>query len=66
MGAGATVPDVKLMRETGGPKIGVKASGEVRATQTALAMIAAGAMRLGTSSGIAIVKGLTKAKPGAY
>ena len=56
--AGATIADVKLMRETVGPKFGVKASGGVRDAQTALAMIAAGATRLGTSSGIAIVKGL--------
>ena len=56
--AGATLADVKLMRETVGPKFGVKASGGVRDAQTALAMIAAGATRLGTSSGIAIVKGL--------
>jgi deoxyribose-phosphate aldolase len=56
--AGATVADVKLMRETVGPKFGVKASGGVRDAQTALAMIAAGATRLGTSSGIAIVTGL--------
>jgi len=57
--AGATIADVKLMRETVGPKFGVKASGGVRDAQTALAMIAAGATRLGTSSGIAIVKGLS-------
>ena len=56
--AGATIADVKLMRETVGPKFGVKASGGVRDAQTALAMIAAGATRLGTSSGIAIVSGL--------
>ena len=56
--AGATVADVKLMRETVGPKFGVKASGGVRDAQTALAMLEAGATRLGTSSGIAIVKGL--------
>jgi deoxyribose-phosphate aldolase len=62
--AGATVADVKLMRETVGPKFGVKASGGVRDAQTALAMIAAGATRLGTSSGIAIVKGL--ADGGSY
>ncbi len=55
--AGATIADVKLMRETVGPKFGVKASGGVRDAQTALAMIAAGATRLGTSSGIAIVQG---------
>ena len=40
---GATVEDVKLMRETVGPKFGVKASGGIRDTKTALAMIAAGA-----------------------
>ena len=56
--AGATIADVKLMRETVGAKFGVKASGGVRDAQTALAMIAAGATRIGTSNGIAIVKGL--------
>ena len=56
--SGATIADVKLMRETVGPKFGVKASGGVRDAQTALAMIAAGATRIGTSNGIAIVKGL--------
>ncbi|MEI7535059.1 MAG: deoxyribose-phosphate aldolase [Verrucomicrobiae bacterium] len=56
--AGATIADVKLMRETVGPKFGVKASGGVRDAQTALAMIAAGATRIGTSNGIAIVNGL--------
>lgn len=53
--SGATVEDVKLMRETVGPKMGVKASGGVRSVETAKAMIAAGATRIGTSSGIAIV-----------
>jgi deoxyribose-phosphate aldolase len=61
---GATVNDVKLMRETVGPKFGVKASGGIRDTQTALAMIEAGATRLGTSAGVAIVKGLAEVKPG--
>lgn len=55
---GATVADVKLLRETVGPKFGVKASGGIRDAQTALAMVEAGATRLGTSSGIAIVQGL--------
>jgi deoxyribose-phosphate aldolase len=59
---GATVADVKLLRETVGPKFGVKASGGIRDTKTALAMIAAGATRLGTSAGIAIVKGLAEIK----
>ena len=56
--AGATIADVKLMRETVGAKFGVKASGGIRDAQTALAMIAAGATRIGTSNGIAIVQGL--------
>ena len=56
--AGATTHDVRLMRETVGPKFGVKASGGIRETKIALAMIEAGATRLGTSSGVAIVRGL--------
>ena len=55
--AGATVADVKLMRETVGPQFGVKASGGIRDAQTALAMIASGATRLGTSAGVTIVNG---------
>ncbi len=58
-GGGATVADVKLLRETVGPKFGVKASGGIRDTATALALIAAGATRLGGTSGIAIIKGLS-------
>ncbi len=54
---GATVEDVKLMRKTVGPDIGVKASGGVRTYADALAMIQAGATRIGASSGIAIVEG---------
>jgi deoxyribose-phosphate aldolase len=64
--AGATIADVKLLRETVGPKFGVKASGGIRDAQTALAMIAAGATRLGTSSGLAIVKGLAGNGRGSY
>jgi len=63
---GATVEDVKLMREIVGPKFGVKASGGIRDTQTALAMIVAGATRLGTSAGVAIVNGLAGSNPGGY
>jgi deoxyribose-phosphate aldolase len=63
---GATVADVKLFRETVGPKFGVKASGGIRDTKTALAMIEAGATRLGTSASIAIVKGVAEDKPGVY
>lgn len=54
---GATVDDVRLMRQTVGDQIGVKASGGVRSIETAQAMIEAGATRLGTSSGVAIVNG---------
>jgi len=54
---GATVEDVALMKQTVG-NIGVKASGGIRDTQTALAMINAGATRIGASAGIAIVNGL--------
>lgn len=54
---GATVEDVRLMRETVGPELGVKAAGGIRDYETAVAMIEAGATRLGTSSGVAIVEG---------
>lgn len=54
---GATVDDVRLMRETVGPDMGVKASGGVKTYQDAVNMIKAGASRLGTSSGAAIVNG---------
>lgn len=54
---GATVADVKLMRESVGEDIGVKASGGVRSRADAEAMVAAGATRLGTSSGVKIVEG---------
>src|SRR5471032_3649985 len=55
--SGATVEDVALMRRPVGANIGVKASGGVRDYPTALAMIEAGATRLGSSSGIAIIGG---------
>lgn len=54
---GATVEDVKIMKSIVGDKLEVKASGAVRDFETAKAMIEAGATRLGTSSGIAIVAG---------
>ncbi len=56
-GGGATVEDVRLMRKTVGPDIGVKASGGIRDFKAALAMIEAGATRLGTSASVAIAKG---------
>jgi len=54
---GATVADVALMRRTVGPQMGVKASGGVRSYEDAIAMIKAGATRLGTSSGAKLVAG---------
>lgn len=54
---GATVADIALMRKTVGPEIGVKASGGVRDQATALAVVEAGATRIGASAGIAIVQG---------
>ena len=53
--SGATTDDVALMRSVVGPLLGVKASGGVRTLEAAHAMIAAGANRIGTSSGIALV-----------
>jgi deoxyribose-phosphate aldolase len=53
---GATTADVALMRQTVGRKFGVKASGGIRDANTALAMIAAGATRIGTSAGVAILR----------
>jgi deoxyribose-phosphate aldolase len=57
---GATVADVKLMRSVIGPEMGIKAAGGVRTRADALDMIEAGATRIGTSSGVAIV---TDAEP---
>lgn len=55
---GATVADVKLMRETVGSELGVKASGGVRSLEDVQGMIDAGASRIGASSGVQIVQGL--------
>ena len=54
---GATVADVRLMRETVGPEMGVKASGGVRTKADAEAMIEAGASRIGASSSKKIIEG---------
>ena len=54
---GATVADVTLMRQTVGPNIGVKAAGGARSFADAQAFIKAGATRIGTSAGVAIVSG---------
>jgi deoxyribose-phosphate aldolase len=56
-GGGATVEDVKLMKSVVGDKMEVKASGGVKSAEQALALIHAGATRLGTSSGVALVQG---------
>ena len=55
---GATVHDVELMRRTVGPEMGVKASGGIRTLADALAMIEAGASRLGASAGVKIIEAL--------
>lgn len=54
---GATPEAVRIMRETVGPDLGVKASGGVRSREDALAMIEAGASRIGASSGVSICQG---------
>jgi len=56
--SGATIEDVRLMRREVGPGFGVKAAGGIRDLSAALAMIEAGADRLGTSAGVAIVQAL--------
>jgi deoxyribose-phosphate aldolase len=56
-GGGATVEDVKLLRDTVGPDIGVKASGGIRTKADAEAMVEAGATRIGASAGVKIVRG---------
>lgn len=53
---GATIENVKLMYETVHPTLKVKASGGVRSYEDALAMIQAGASRIGTSNGVAIME----------
>ena len=58
---GAVVEDVRLMRETVGPEMGVKASGGIHNEAEAAAMVEAGANRLGTSASVAIVTGSTGA-----
>lgn len=55
---GASVHAVSLMKETVGDRLGVKASGGIRDAETALAMVSAGATRLGLSSSKAVLDGL--------
>ena len=64
--SGATVEDVRLMRQTVAAEIGVKASGGIRDYQTACDMVEAGANRLGTSSGLIIVGAENNSAEGGY
>lgn len=57
LGRGATVEDVELMKKACSPRMQIKASGGVKTFDQAKAMIAAGATRIGTSSGVALVTG---------
>ncbi|MBI5368813.1 MAG: deoxyribose-phosphate aldolase [Planctomycetes bacterium] len=66
--SGATVEDIALMRAVVGPEMGVKASGGVRDFAGALAMVQAGATRIGASASVKIVSGAKggPATPGKY
>lgn len=61
---GATVEDISLMRQAVGTAMGVKASGGIRSYETALAMVRAGATRLGLSASVAVAQG--GGAPAAY
>lgn len=58
--SGATVDDVRLMRETVGPEFGVKAAGGIKDLEAALAMIDAGANRIGASASVAMVRAVNE------
>jgi deoxyribose-phosphate aldolase len=58
--AGATLEDIKLMKECVGDKIKIKASGGIRSLEDMLAMVDAGASRIGTSSGVKIIEDFKK------
>ena len=71
--SGATEDDVRLMRQTVGPTFGVKASGGIRSLDALRRMVAAGATRIGTSSGVQILREFQEGAaasahttPGAY
>jgi len=59
-GSAATIPDVKLMRRTVGKNMGVKAAGGIRTLNDTLAMIQAGANRIGTSAAVQIIEEMPK------
>ena len=61
-GGGASVEDIRLMRQVVGPQMGVKASGGIRNAEAALALLDAGASRLGVSAGVTIVQELSGAQ----
>ncbi len=65
LGRGATIEDVKLMRQTCSSHVKIKASGGIKTFAQAQAMVAAGADRLGTSSGVALVTG-SDVSPSGY
>jgi deoxyribose-phosphate aldolase len=58
---GANPRDVRIMREAVGDQVGVKASAGIRTAEAALELIEAGASRIGTSSGVEIMKGFNSA-----
>lgn len=57
---GATIHDIKLMHEHVGPDVLVKAAGGIRDADTFLAMVRAGARRIGTSAGVSIIQELSQ------
>lgn len=64
-GGGATAADIALMRHIVGSTLGVKAAGGVRTAKDALAMVAAGATRIGASAGVQIVQQMASPDGGA-
>jgi deoxyribose-phosphate aldolase len=64
--AGATAEHVRIMRETVGTDVGVKASGGIRSYEDCAAMIGAGANRIGASASVAIVTGAKTADSSGY
>ncbi len=63
--AGATLPDVRLMRATVGPDLGVKAAGGIHTAADVRRMVAAGATRIGASAGVQIMQSLAGMEPPA-
>jgi deoxyribose-phosphate aldolase len=60
---GVTVADVRMLRDVGGDRVGIKASGGIRTIQQALDLIQAGANRLGTSRGVDLMQQLEEFEP---